>query len=373
MLASLALMLVFVGGRLMIAARGDVSRFVVAGSTFTDPQSPPPLHVFPTSGYDGQFYWRLAVDPTNLETATAHGVQLDQPYRTSRIGYPALAWLVSGGQESNVEWALVVVNLLAVALAAWCASRLATLAGLRAVHGLLVIAASGLLMTVARDLTEVVLVAALLGGVLALRTGRPALAAVAWSLAVLSHEQSLYIVAGYGIAVVVGAVRTRKLRPVVLLPAILPVATFVGWQLIARSQVGELPITSSRDGSLGVPFVDLAQAIGHWLTGGLDRQELLVVPQLVLTIALVVVAFRRRALLAERDRWLPYALAVAALVSVSLSSNVWDGPAELRQIVLVPVFAGLIIVASGRPPSPRLASSVAVVWLLTAGLRMVAI
>src|SRR5919198_2782951 len=51
------LALTFVALRLAIAAHGDISRFVVAGTTFVDPARVPAgdgsLHVFPSAGYDG--------------------------------------------------------------------------------------------------------------------------------------------------------------------------------------------------------------------------------------------------------------------------------------------------------------------------------
>jgi hypothetical protein len=48
---------VFVFLRLLVVARGDASRFVVAGSAFTDPVTASRgLHIFPNTGYDGQFF-----------------------------------------------------------------------------------------------------------------------------------------------------------------------------------------------------------------------------------------------------------------------------------------------------------------------------
>ena len=53
-----------------------------------------------SAGYDGQFYYRLALDPGQLSgprTASAWTAS----YRFVRIGYPALAWLRVGSASTR--------------------------------------------------------------------------------------------------------------------------------------------------------------------------------------------------------------------------------------------------------------------------------
>lgn len=68
---------------------------------------------FPTHGrigYDGQFYLFLALDPAHAKD------YMDTPaYRYSRIGYPALARGLSGGNSTAVPYALILINLAAIA------------------------------------------------------------------------------------------------------------------------------------------------------------------------------------------------------------------------------------------------------------------
>jgi hypothetical protein len=71
---------------------GDASVFVVAGDRFVDAgQTPPDLMVRPTSdGYDGQFYYRLALDPFTKRVVD-FGISLSNPvWRQQRIAYPLL-------------------------------------------------------------------------------------------------------------------------------------------------------------------------------------------------------------------------------------------------------------------------------------------
>jgi hypothetical protein len=62
-----ALATLFVLVRLAIIGHGDPTRFVIAGRVFADPaRTPSGLHIFPGTGYDGQFFFRLGLDPANL-------------------------------------------------------------------------------------------------------------------------------------------------------------------------------------------------------------------------------------------------------------------------------------------------------------------
>jgi hypothetical protein len=113
----------------MIAADGDVTRFVVAGDDWSNRAGlAGRIHVEEdASGYDGQFFYRLAIDPSELQFGERQGVTFDQPYRLGRIRYPLVAWAVSLGQPDLVPWGLVVTNVLALGVLAF----LGTLVALR--------------------------------------------------------------------------------------------------------------------------------------------------------------------------------------------------------------------------------------------------
>ena len=82
----------------------DTSVFIVAGDRFVDSSKlDAPIIVRKHSdGYDGEFYYRLAVEPWPSASA-AHGVTFDAaPWRAQRILYPVLAWAVSFGNAAPV-------------------------------------------------------------------------------------------------------------------------------------------------------------------------------------------------------------------------------------------------------------------------------
>jgi hypothetical protein len=108
-------------------AKHNIGNFILVGRHFANPaQVPRGIPIQPTYGYDGQYFYRLALDPADL-SHTAFGISVDHSYRFMRIGYPVLTWLLSGGQHSVVPDVLIIVNILAVGAAAatrcgacWC-------------------------------------------------------------------------------------------------------------------------------------------------------------------------------------------------------------------------------------------------------------
>ena len=72
---------VLVIARVERIGHGDLSTFVVAGSrSMTRSAAAPHLAVQPGAGYDGQFYYRLALAPWDL-AHTAFGVTIGSPLR----------------------------------------------------------------------------------------------------------------------------------------------------------------------------------------------------------------------------------------------------------------------------------------------------
>ncbi|MDX6266566.1 MAG: hypothetical protein QOD70_1306 [Frankiales bacterium] len=312
----------FVAARWVVAAQGDLSRFVVAGSDFVSPGAG--IAVRPGPGYDGQFAYRLALDPTDLAPRD-HGVAIDSPLRLQRITYPVLAFLASGGRQGAVPAALVVVNVLGLGLLALLSALLARDAGRQPVAGLLVVGFFGFCTSLGRDLTEITTVTFLVAGVLAWQRGRPVLAVLAFSAAVLSRESALLLYAAFVLVQLTGMTRRTRLL------ALLPLLAFAGWQVVCTAATGDIPMLSSGGKNLGLPLRDLVPAGGGWFgdAARLDRAGLITSGQLLALGVLVAAAglSLRRSL---APRGVQAAWVVALLLVVSLSSNVWRGPADFR-------------------------------------------
>ena len=176
----------FVFLRLEFFAHGDLTRFIDTGRSFVNPtRTPRNLTIVPGGGYDGEFYYRLALDPANLHR-TAFGITFDNASRVQRITYSTIAWLVSGGgRVAAVPWALVTVNVLGLGAIGWFSGMIARDAKRPAVYGLLVAGYFGFLFTLGSDLTEITAATFLLAGIVALRRERPILAGLLLAAAAL--------------------------------------------------------------------------------------------------------------------------------------------------------------------------------------------
>lgn len=360
-------------GRLLVPADGDITRFVVAGDNFVDPATvDPPIHVIEDSwGYDGQFFWRLAVDPAEWDLDRHHhGVIFDSAYRPPRIGYPLLAWALAGGHAPWVATTLVAVNVLAYGAIAGFGGMLAERARRPAVAGLLLATTPGLVFTLSRDLSDAVTLAALLAGIVALQRGRLGWATVAWTGAVLSREQALVVIAGYGLWRLVGLVRERARPAVADLPWLVPPVAVVAMQLLVWARVGKLPIVAAQDANFTFPFGALGPTLWDWLRGDTPAWDDMVPFQFALAVALVVLAFRHgRELLPEGDRWLLVSLALVTVTAVSFGRKVWDGPSDLRQVLDVLALSWVVLLLTPRRLPLWLVGAAAVVWVGTAALR----
>jgi len=212
LLASTVLGAAFVLGFVLVrlAAATSLGGFVVASGDFVDPaRTPDRIEVVAeTAGYDGQFVYRLAVDPWTAEPAE-HGIRLDNPaYRHQRIATPVLAWTVGQLPGVSTALALVLVNATALLVAAWFGGRLAADAGRHPVCGLLLAFPACMPISLGRDLTEPVAWAGVLAGLWCARRGRWAAAGLALTVAVLARETSLVVVVGLAAGAVVRAARS---------------------------------------------------------------------------------------------------------------------------------------------------------------------
>jgi hypothetical protein len=188
--------LIYVILRWQVWASGHISKFIMSGSNdkVSDPAKmfPKISHVSST-GYDGQFYYRFALDPFNW-ARTAYGVTIDHNYRYTRIGYSVVAYIISlGGHGRLLPTVLVVINLVCVGIMGYLGAKFAREGNRHALWGLLFVAYFGLTISVGRDTAEPLSDACMLGGLLAYRHSRYILAALLVAYAVFTNEPVLVL------------------------------------------------------------------------------------------------------------------------------------------------------------------------------------
>ena len=204
--------LAFVLARLEVWANGQNTLFIMSGMKYSHPgQMSPRISHVPSAGYDGQFYYRFALNPFNWHP-TAYGITIDHNYRYTRLGYPIVTWLLSGGQHAVVPIVLTVVNLLCVAAIGWLGAQFARDSGRHALWGLLFVAYFGLVISVGRDTSEPLADACMLAALLAYRRSRYVLAAVLLAYGAVTNEPILIMAVGIALTRL-WAMYRRRVKP----------------------------------------------------------------------------------------------------------------------------------------------------------------
>jgi hypothetical protein len=250
--------LAFLGWALSKSA-GDPLGFATLGTRFSLPDPAG------TEGYDGQFNYYIAVDPSPAAVAT----HLDIPaYRYQRILYPMAARLAALGQPALIAWALPLLNLLFLFALVWQTGALLADRGGSAWPALLLGLWAGVMASVRLDLAEPL---ALLLVVIAWRAAgndlqrRALLAAVILALAMFAKETSIGFVLGFAIW---NAYRHRWSSAAAYAAAVLPFVLFQGWLWLT---FGALGIGSGGAGSSAFVWLPFQ---GLWSVGEISWKAL---------------------------------------------------------------------------------------------------
>jgi hypothetical protein len=355
-------------GALLLASGGDVSELVHAAPPYTSERAAGSLNVGAArTGFDGQFFYRLALSPFST-AADVGGVRFDiGSYRQQRIGYPLVVRLASGGDRDLVPWALLGVNVAGLAVLGGVGGALARDAGRHALLGLLFVAYPGFLYTLGLDLAEIVASALLLSGLLCVRRGRALAAALLLVFAVLTRETTAVGPAGIVAAWAWLAVWRRPERPPLggLLAGLVPLVAAGAWQLYLLGAWGRLGLESASENNLRSPFMGLLAeraAFAPTSAAGLLRLASLGLVVLVLALGLSALG-RSVAPLHEK-----VALVLATVLLTLLSAYICAGATSfMRACTEAYLLAGLVVVGDPRWRRARLlASPVAAVWALSA-------
>jgi hypothetical protein len=154
--------------------------------------------VAPGAHYDGVYYYAIARDPVARDRA--HTLIDKAAYRYGHPAYGWLAWVASGGGvPAAVPYALVVIGLVGLGIAAFAASLLAAALGMSAWWGLSVALNPGLLFAVTADCSETVALALVLVAILAWMRERWLLAGVALALGCFTKEPLLLLPFAFGV------------------------------------------------------------------------------------------------------------------------------------------------------------------------------
>jgi hypothetical protein len=289
-------------------------------------------------GHDGRFFFPQANDPWYLEPER-HATVLDRPiYRGQRMLYPLIAGGFGLFPPGVVAWSMLVTNLIAMAIGAWLAAKLAASWGASTWLGLAVPLNVGLIFEIDIGGAGVLAYVFCLGAVYALVTDRLWMAAILFAAAALSREVMVAFAAG--LFVLHWLDGRRFLWPIVAVP-VLAIAI---WYAYLRSRLTGVTGVGGGLEIFAAPFVGMWGAFRSWATEADDLVINVVILAIVVTFT--ILALRSRVPIA----W--GALPFVALAT-TLSVHVWREPFDLSR-ALVPVFtaAPFLLVLARREALP---------------------
>jgi len=304
----------------------DPGTFPQAADTYADPALVPPnLHVIPNStGYDGQFYYRYALEPFTRDKE-GFGIDVGSPrYRQQRIMYPLLGWALSFGEPLLAVYSLIWVNFLGLVIMGYLGGLYAQQAARHAFWGLAFALYPGFLYTLSRDLVEIAEAVFLLAGLVLLERNRTAVSSTFLSLAILAKETALLSA--------VALLSERKKWAV----AILPIAVYGGWQLFMNWWWGYL-LDSSTGKNIGLPIIGIVR--GYQI--GYEGERWIITALFLGTFLLLVLSGLRQS---TAQRHIKVAWGLYLLLTLTLTRMVWvESLAFLRAASLFYLFGTAVL------------------------------
>lgn len=188
-----------------------------------------------------------------------------------------------------------------------------------ALWGILLPFYPGSLLTLTRDLVELLEVSLLVGSLLLLRRNKQVAATVILVLAVLAKETALLVAVGAALVCIVARLR-KKAAPVRWYYFTAPLAVFIVWQLLLFKNWGEIPVLAGSV-NIGTPLSGFLSFFRHTLAyqTPLQRRAL---PELLFLIvfALSVLYCLRNALASAHEAW---SWLLYLILLVFLSKAIW--------------------------------------------------
>lgn len=224
----------------VVIRAGDAQALVTIGTRFSESI---PEAEGGTEGYDGQFNFYIARDPSSAANF------LDVPaYRMQRILFPALGALLSFGQINLIPWAFLLINLIAIAAGVWMLEKLLVEQGASRWIAVGFGLSFGMVGSARLSLSEPLAYALIIAALFLITRNQWKAGAVALALAALAKETTLFFAAGWVFYVFI--VEHQRIRA--LLITLISLLPFVLWQFVLRGLFGTLGVGSG--GAMATSF-----------------------------------------------------------------------------------------------------------------------
>lgn len=314
MLATAFVYLVYLG-YLLNTRNFDVTWFVLAGDKFSDKNLAfENLKIYPDSqGYDGQFYYRLALDPFT-DKLEDFGVVFDVPqYRQQRILYPLIVWSMSLGNPYLIPYMLILVNFISLCVIGWCGGYFFKLRNYHSVLGILFPLYYGFFISFALDLVEILEVALLMVAILTLHRNQFFFIFFIL-LAMLAKETALILV----VTMIIYQFFRRSNRWPIL---ILPILAYLIWRIWLYQNWSSDNFDAVRY-SIGFPlsgFLSFVISIIQGEKGGTQLVWMFQILSIVVFFLLVILKIRH----SDAFGFIKLGWIIYAFLAFSLTRAVW--------------------------------------------------
>ncbi len=212
----------------LAAHNWDPMAFVVIGRQYD------PVNGIANLGYDGQFAYQIAVNPSGAASF------LDvAAYRYQRILYPLAARILSLANPLVIPWMMILINLVSIGLGTLATEKLLQAHGQSKWYALAYGLFAGQMLSLRLDLTEPLAFMLAQWGVLLFDRKRYGWSGLLFALAALSRELTLLFPAACVLALLI---KERKLWGVVW--GFCVFFPFAAWQVFLKMWLGEWGVGS---------------------------------------------------------------------------------------------------------------------------------
>lgn len=298
------------------------------------------------SGYDGQFFYRLALDPFTHK-ATDFGITIDNPpYRQQRIIYPLIARLLAAGNPSSTIIILVLINYLSICGITFVSAKLFQQLNADSVTALIISFYPGFLISLSRSLCEPPAIFFMFLGLYLFFTKKYLPAAIILSLAILTRETTLMVAAGAGLCWFKNLVRKGRdeTNRIPVFFFLIPICTYVCWQYYLFHVWDVFPVLSTKGGNIGEPFNGLIAA----LLTLLSFQGIHHLLYLAEIIWIVIFALYCATLIPDTVKYVAIVWVLYGLLSITFSINIWDNHHGFYRALTEFHMLGIVIVALSK-------------------------
>ena len=251
----------------LLNAGGNPLSFVLLGTQFSEgiPHG--------SEGYDGQFAYQIAVNPTGAAP------YLDVPaYRYQRVLYPLLARLLALGQQPLIPWTLIAVNVAAITAGTWATGQILHSFRVSRWYALVYGLYGGQLAALRTDLNEPLAHALVQFAILAWLYERRWWATLFFALAALTKETTLIFLVAY----LLYFLSQQNWRQFIQFG--LAVGPFGLYQLLLWGWLGSFGVGSGGAGATSFSLIPL----GGWLAmAGVSVPAFLLVSLVVLPMSIL--------------------------------------------------------------------------------------